>query len=66
MWTQIIHIALLYCMKISWFRGSVKNRKIEMPRKMHFELNREIKMHKKIRFIRKKLNWNDDFVFFSP
>ena len=42
--------------------SSSKNREIEMPRKMHFELNREIKMHQKIRFFGKtkkktKLKW---------
>ena len=38
-----------------------------MLRKMHFELNREIKMHQKIRFFdkKKKLSWNENIGFYT-
>ena len=44
---------IIYCMKLSRHedfavsRSSSKNREIRLPRKMHFELNREVKMREK-------------------
>ena len=49
----VLKCNLLYCMKISRHenftvsRSSSKNREFKMPRKLHFELNREIKMPQK-------------------
>jgi len=40
-------------MKILRFSSQVKKRKITVPLKMHFELNLEIKMHKKSVFLQR-------------
>jgi len=47
------YIEVLYCMKISVFRGRAqKNREIKIPQKIYFELNREIKnAPKNLKFI---------------
>ena len=55
---------LLYCKKISRHenfavsRSSSKNCEIKMSRKMHFQFNREIKMHQKFE--------DDDNEIFEP